>query len=107
MQADSLALIWDRGVDFRVGLLRLLRLFAVAAGEQGTWRSSSPRAPKLDADGILDYGDEGEGPPAQGLFEEATTAPRSALLGAIKAEEGMRLWLRSCCAACGWGHTAG
>ena len=99
VQADSLALIWDRGVDFRVGLLRLLRLFAVAAGEQGTWRSSSPRAPKLDADGILDYGDEGEGPPAQGLFEEATTAPRSALLGAIKAEEGMRLWLRSCCAA--------
>ena len=136
-QPDALTLIWDRGVDFRVGLLRLLRLFATAAARAGTWTPAaaeaagatatatattpraSPRAtsaaPRMDADGIMDYGDDGgeewgEGggggggngappQPAQSLFDDATCAPRTALLDAIKCEEGMRLWLCSCVAA--------
>ncbi len=129
VQPDALTLVWDRGVDFRVGLLRLLRLFALAAARQGTWKPAAAAAaaagggagaargggaatPRMDADGIMDYGDDGAeewgeggggggggGAPALGLFDEATTAPREALLDAIKGEVGLLLWLKSCVAA--------
>jgi hypothetical protein len=119
-QPDSFTLCWDTAVDFRVGLLRLLRVFytvAVSGGGGGTRRAASARPtsaraaqPTMDEDGIVDYGGEASdeeeggggggagGAPGGGVFDGTLLAPRAALLSAINCEVGLRNWLQYCVA---------
>jgi len=117
-QPDGVTLIWDKGVDFRAGLLRLLRLFAtvtkISPGEKpagkaipSTGKKSSLRHTSdgtsatsgyEDEDGIMNYEDESDAG-ARGLFDASTLARRESLLNAIKCEVGMANWLAACCAS--------
>lgn len=109
---DSLFLIWERRVDFRVHLLRLLRVFyactlhnrrnSTKMLENG---SSKSRPMREDADGIKEYIDEipdddhpsDDNDASGGLFS-SIKASRQTMLVAINRERGLYNWLASCVA---------
>jgi len=107
---DSVFLIWERRVDFRIHLLRLLRVFYSCTMhnrrnsnkmlENGN--SSKPRMMREDADGIREYIDEDdhhtdEDDGMGGLFS-SIKASRETMIAAINHERGLYNWLASCVA---------
>ena len=121
-QPDAVSILWERRIDFRGGLLRLLRTFWMAATLSGALIPNNSSAglatarthiePVEDEDGIKNYGDDVDdnfsvrGPGGIGLFS-AAVVPK-ALLTVIAGEIGLRNWLASCVAVADvWPTAAG
>lgn len=112
LQPDAMTIVWERRIDMRIGLLRLLRAFWMAATATGSFANAAPRAssarstanttsenvPVIDDDGIPDYGDDGTEDDFTarnaGLF--SVTVSGAALLRVVAGEVGLRNWLASC-----------